>query len=56
MIKVSFFYLIGETVARTLGAKNKSSRELRAEAKRLIEKANYQDRIEKLKNEAQKKK
>lgn len=41
---------------RTLGAKNKTPRELRAEAKRLNEKAHYKEKIEKLKKQAQKKK
>lgn len=36
-------------MARTPGAKNKSPRELRAEAKRLNEKANFKEKIDKLK-------
>lgn len=36
-------------MARTLGAKNKSPRELRAEARRLEEKAKYKEKIAKLK-------
>lgn len=43
-------------VARTPGAKNRTPRELRAEAKRLTEKASYKEKLEKLKKEAQKKK
>lgn len=41
---------------RTPGAKNKTPRELRAEAKRLNEKANLLERIEKLKSQKAKKK
>lgn len=37
-------------MARTPGAKNKTPRELRAEAKRLMEKAKYKEKIEKLKS------
>lgn len=36
---------------RTPGAKNKTPRELRAEAKRLNEKANLLERIQKLKSQ-----
>jgi hypothetical protein len=36
-------------MARTPGAKNRTSRELRAEAKRLNEKANLMDKINRLK-------
>ena len=43
-------------MARTPGAKNRTPRELRAEAKRLTEKASYKEKLEKLKKEAQKKK
>lgn len=39
---------------RTPGAKNKTPRELRAEAKRLSEKADYMDRIAKLKKDKKK--
>lgn len=39
---------------RTPGAKNKSPRELRAEAKRLTEKANYMEKLEKLKKDKKK--
>jgi hypothetical protein len=38
-------------MARTLGAKNRSSRELRAEARRLIEKADHMDKTTALKKE-----
>lgn len=41
---------------RTPGAKNKTPRELRAEAKRLNEKANLLEKIQKLKDQNQKKK
>lgn len=43
-------------MARPPGAKNRTARELRADAARLTEKAKYLDKIEKLKKEAQKKK
>jgi hypothetical protein len=43
-------------MGRTPGAKNRSPRELRAEAKRLNEKANLLERMAKLKKEATKKK
>lgn len=36
-------------MARTLGAKNKTPREMRAEARRLEEKAKYKEKIAKLK-------
>lgn len=36
-------------MARTPGAKNRSPRELRAEAKRLMEKADYKEKLAKLK-------
>lgn len=36
-------------MARTLGAKNKTPRELRAEARRLNEKADYMEKLAKLK-------
>ena len=39
---------------RTPGAKNKTPRELRAEAKRLREKANLLEKIEKLKSQKKK--
>lgn len=42
-------------MARPVGAKNKSPRELRAEAKRLNEKAKFQDKMADLKKEAKKK-
>lgn len=35
---------------RTPGSKNKTPRELRAEAKRLNEKAKYMEKLEKLRN------
>ena len=38
-------------MARTPGAKNKTPRELRAEAKRLNEKANLLEKIQKLKGQ-----
>lgn len=38
-------------MARTPGAKNRTQRELRAEADRLIEKADHKDKIEALKKE-----
>ncbi|WP_281256260.1 hypothetical protein [Phycicoccus duodecadis] len=38
-------------MARTPGAKNKTPRELRAEAKRLNEKASLLEKIQKLKSE-----
>lgn len=41
---------------RTPGAKNRTPRELRAEAKRLTEKANLLEKMEKLNKEAAKKK
>jgi hypothetical protein len=40
---------------RTRGAKNKTPRELRAEAKFLTTKADYKEKIAKLKNQAKKK-
>ncbi|WP_279322965.1 hypothetical protein [Ancrocorticia populi] len=40
---------------RTPGAKNKTPRELRAEAKRLNEKANYMEKLEKLEKQKKKK-
>ena len=43
-------------MVRPFGAKNRTPRELRADAKRLIEKAGYKEKLEKLKKEAQKKK
>lgn len=43
-------------MARTPGATNKTPRELRAEAKRLTEKAKYKEKLQKLKTEAKKKK
>lgn len=43
-------------MGRTPGAKNRSPRELRAEAKRLNEKANLLERMAKLKKEATKRK
>ncbi len=43
-------------MGRTPGAKNRTPRELRAEAKRLNEKANLLDKLAKLKREAEKKK
>lgn len=42
-------------MARTEGAKNRTPRELRAEAKRLMEKADYMEKISKLKEEKNKK-
>ncbi len=42
-------------MGRPEGSKNKSPRELRAEAARLIEKAKYQERIAKLKAKSDKK-
>ena len=42
-------------MGRPEGAKNKSSRENRAEAKRLTEKAKFQDKMADLKKEAKKK-
>ena len=42
-------------VGRTAGAKNRTPRELRAEAKRLTEKANLLEKMEKLKKAAEKK-
>lgn len=42
-------------MGRTPGAKNRTPRELRAEAKRLNEKANLLVKMEKLKKEAAKK-
>lgn len=42
-------------MARTPGAKNRTPRELRAEAKRLTEKANYLEKLAKLKKDAEKK-
>jgi len=43
-------------MGRTPGAKNKTPRELRAEAKRLTEKAGFMEKLEKLKSAAPKKK
>ncbi len=42
-------------MGRTVGATNKTPRELRAEAKRLDEKANLLEKMAKLKKEAKKK-
>lgn len=42
-------------MARPFGAPNKTSRELRAEAKALIAKADYKDKIAKLKKAQEKK-
>lgn len=42
-------------MARTLGAKNKTAREDRAEAKRLMERAKHKEKVEKLKKKAEKK-
>ena len=42
-------------MGRTPGAKNKTPRELRAEARRLNEKAKYLEKMEKLKDSAKKK-
>lgn len=42
------------TMARQKGAKNRTPRELRAEAQRLIEKADYMEKIAKLKTKQQK--
>jgi hypothetical protein len=42
-------------MGRTAGATNKTPRELRAEAKRLTEKAKYLEKMEKLQKEAKKK-
>ena len=39
---------------RTPGAKNKTPRELKAEAKRLTEKAKYMEKLEKVKKEKKK--
>ncbi len=41
-------------MARTPNAKNRTPRELRAEARRLIEKADYKEKLEKLKTKAKK--
>lgn len=43
-------------MGRTPGAKNRSPRELRAEAKRLNEKASLLEKMAKLKRQAEKKK
>jgi hypothetical protein len=43
-------------VPRTPGATNRTPRELRAEAKRLLEKAELMEKLAKLKKEAAKKK
>ncbi len=43
-------------MARTLGAKNRTPRELRAEARRLQEKAKHIEKMEKLKEKARAKK
>lgn len=43
-------------MGRTPGAKNRSPRELRAEAKRLNEKASLLEKMAKLKTQAEKKK
>jgi len=56
IVKVSFLLPQEAAVPRTPGAKNRTARELRADAARLTEKAKYLDKIEKLKKEAQKKK
>ena len=42
-------------MARTPGAKNKTPREIRAEAKRLNQVADYKEKIEKLKKERKEK-
>ncbi|CEG99387.1 MULTISPECIES: hypothetical protein [Propionibacterium] len=42
-------------MARTPGAKNRTPRELRAEAKRLNERANYLEKLAKLKKSKEKK-
>ncbi|MGW9111848.1 hypothetical protein [Microbacterium sp. NPDC055683] len=42
-------------MARTPGAKNRTPRELRAEAKRLNEKASYMEKLAKLKKKNDKK-
>jgi hypothetical protein len=43
-------------MGRTPGAKNRTPRELRAEAKRLNEKANYMEKLAKLKKDTEKSK
>lgn len=50
-----FFATEEHTMARTPGAKNRTPRELRAEAKRLNEKANLLEKMAKLKKDAKKK-
>ncbi len=42
-------------MGRTPGAKNRTPRELKAEAKRLNEKANLLEKLERLRKEAEKK-
>lgn len=42
-------------MARTPGATNRTPRELRAEAKRLMEKADYIEKLAKLKKQSEKK-
>jgi hypothetical protein len=56
-VEISFLYRFEEAaVGRTPGAKNRTPRELEAEAKRLLEKAKLMRKLEKLKQEAAKKK
>ena len=49
-IFLSLIYHKEKVMGRTPGAKNRTPRELRAEARRLNEKADYMEKLQKLKN------
>jgi hypothetical protein len=54
MIKISFIYSKETLLGRPPGATNKTPRELRAEAKRLTEKAKYIEKVAALKKKKEK--